>query len=112
MKTSRLTHCSLLLCSYFVTTLHAQERPLIKPGNGIAIGIEYCLLDSPQSVKNKAPIYGELGIPAAKHYAEHVEWAQMQPEKNKPIDFTRLDAFVREYQRNGFSTLDRLSQTT
>ncbi len=105
MKISRLALCSFFLSCFFVANLHAQERPLIKPGKGIAIGIEYCLLDTPQSVKNKAPVYGELGIPAAKHYAEHIQWSEMQPEKDKPINFTRLDAFIREYQRNGFSTL-------
>ena len=98
--------CLVLFLSFLPQSyLSAQQRPLIKPGKGIAIGIEYCLLDTPQSIKNKAPIYGELKIPAAKHYAEHVQWSEMQSAPDQPINFTRLDAFVREYQKNGFSTL-------
>ncbi len=80
-------------------------RPLVKPGNGIAIGIEYALINNQRAAANHAKVFGDLGVPAVKHYAGHVQWGEMQRSPDAPIDFTRLDAFVREYQANGFSVL-------
>lgn len=71
-------------------------------GGGLAIGVEYCTLDNPKQIVAMATALGELGVPAAKHFAEAVQWGQMQPRPDGPLDFTKLDAFVREYQAKGF----------
>lgn len=72
---------------------------------GLTVGIEYCLLDNPAAVIGQARAFGELGVPGAKHYAEAVQWGEMQGGPGAPIDFARLDAFVREYQACGFGAL-------
>ncbi len=40
-----------------------------------------------------------------KHYAEAVAWGEMQKAANQPINFSKLDLFVHEYQKAGFTEL-------
>lgn len=63
------------------------------------------MLDTPYMAAQHAAAFAELGLPAAKPYCEHVEWGQMQHSADAPIDFTRMDAFFREYQNAGFRDL-------
>ena len=74
-------------------------------GKGIVIGLEYAGLDSPNYVKGMATALGETNLPGMKHYAEAVQWGEMQKAANKPIDFSKLDLFIREYQNAGFTEL-------
>lgn len=69
------------------------------------IGLEYATLDNETAVANKALAYAEMGLPGFKHYVEAVDWGSMQKGPDAAIDFSRLDWFVREYQRNGFTEL-------
>lgn len=69
------------------------------------MGIEYVYIDKPYLAKAHAETFAAVGFTAVKHYAEHVEWQQMQKGPNKPIDFQRLDNYVREFQKQGFTDL-------
>ena len=69
----------------------------------ISIGVEYVLIDKADKVGPYARELAQTGITAAKHYAEHVEWNEMQKSAAAPIDFSRLDSFVREFQAAGFA---------
>jgi hypothetical protein len=80
-------------------------RPPVWPGKGLSIGIEYCLLDQPAITANHARIFGDLGVPGAKNYPEALDWDSMQKGPNAPIDFTKMDGFIREYQKNGMTNL-------
>jgi hypothetical protein len=72
------------------------------PDSGrLHVGLEYVLIDNPGRVARTARMLAPIGLTAAKHYAEHVDWGAMQKAANAPIDFTRLDAFVREFQAIG-----------
>lgn len=100
----------LIFVPSFILGIHSlwpedQERPPVYAGKGISIGIEYCMLDNAGIVRNHSKAFGELGISGAKHYAEHVDWDSMQKGPKAPIDFSKLDGFVREYQKNGFTEL-------
>lgn len=70
-----------------------------------SIGIEYVLIEDANVNSMMASTFAQLGIPAVKHYAEHVEWGQMQSGPIAPINFTRMDNYVREYQKSGFMDL-------
>lgn len=82
-----------------------EERSPVYAGKGISIGIEYCMLDNAMIINGHSKAFGELGISGAKHYAEHVDWDSMQKGPRAQIDFSKLDGFVREYQKNGFTEL-------
>jgi len=69
------------------------------------IGLEYATLDNEAAVTSKASAYAAMGLTGFKHYVEAVDWGSMQKGPEAAIDFTRLDWFVREYQRNGFAEL-------
>lgn len=73
--------------------------------HNILIGMEYVLIDNDQRIRTLANNLAEIGAPVAKHYPEHIEWGVMQPAPDAPIDFHRLDAFVREFQAVGFTDL-------
>jgi hypothetical protein len=68
-------------------------------------GLEYATLDNETAVANKALAYAEMGLAGFKHYVEAVDWGSMQEGPDAAIDFSKLDWFVREYQRNGFTEL-------
>ena len=92
---------SLMTFADFVTATQAGNHA----GKGIIIGLEYAGLDSPNYVKGMAAALSETRMPGMKHYAEAVQWGEMQKAANKPIDFSKLDLFVREYQKQGFTEL-------
>jgi hypothetical protein len=74
-------------------------------GSGIVVGLEYAVVDNPQIVKAMAREFGEIGMPGMKLLGEAAEWGGMQRSPNLPIDFAKLDLFVREYQNRGFTEL-------
>ncbi|MBI2840489.1 MAG: hypothetical protein HYX75_19390 [Acidobacteria bacterium] len=74
-------------------------------GTGIVVGLEYAVLDNLRLVQGMARAYAETGMTGMKHYPEAVAWGAMQTGADRPIDFTKLDWFVREYQRSGFTEL-------
>ena len=47
----------------------------------------------------------QLGVPVAKPYPDAIAWGKMQPAKDSPIDFAKLDRVVRECQQAGFKEL-------
>lgn len=71
----------------------------------ISIGVEYVLIDNAGKIGPYARELAQTGITAAKHYAEHIEWNEMQKSASAPIDFSRVDGFVREFQVAGFRDL-------
>jgi hypothetical protein len=79
--------------------------PLGAQGTPIRIGMEYVLIDNGARVRQVAREMAATGATGAKHYAEHAEWDAMQKSATGPIDFSRLDAFVREFQSAGFRDL-------
>lgn len=83
--------------------LLALAVPVPAPA-GIIVGVEYILLDD-NRVDQRARTFAATGATAAKHYAEHVQWGEMQRGPTAPIDFRRLDAFVGAFQREGFAEL-------
>ncbi len=94
-----------LLLSVFTTATLAGIPAETGPTNGIIVGMEYILLDNDRVVSEQARMLAPIGAPAAKHYAEHLEWGQMQKSAGAPIDFRRADSFVREFQNAGFTDL-------
>lgn len=67
----------------------------------IRVGAEYVLVDKPSRTASYARELAPIGLTAIKHYAEHVEWGAMQSGPSAPVDFRRLDAYVREFQGAG-----------
>src|SRR3990172_8211113 len=74
-------------------------------GKGIVVGLEYAVLDHPRLVQGMAAAFAETGLTGMKHLPEAVTWGAMQKGPQRPIDFTKLDLFVREYQKAGFTEL-------
>jgi len=62
------------------------------------LGIEYGFLGG-------GATFGAMGVPLVKPYAELHEWGAMQKSKDSPIDFSKLDRFIKEYQDAGFSEI-------
>lgn len=58
-------------------------------------------MDKPSRTASYARELAPIGLTAIKHYAEHVEWGAMQSGPSAPVDFRRLDAYVREFQGAG-----------
>ncbi len=79
--------------------------PQRSAGERTAIGLEYVYIDQHDAVPIQAQALAETGLTAVKHYPEHVQWGEMQKGPNDAIDFTRLDDYVREYQKAGFGDL-------
>lgn len=74
-------------------------------GTGIVVGLEYALLDSLRQVTGMADALRETGVPGMKHHVEAVNWGSMQKDPGAPVDFSKVDLFVREYQARGFTEL-------
>ncbi len=85
--------------------LNPTTIPQTEPGGPISIGMEYVLIDNETRAKRQAGILAEIGATAVKPLGEHIEWGMMQTGPDAPIDFQRLDTFVREYQAVGFTDL-------
>ena len=81
------------------------EAPLRFAGNGITISMEYAPVDHPAIYRNMAAAFAEIGIPGMKPFPAAVSWGAMQTKPDSPINFTRLDRFVRNYQDHGFTGL-------
>lgn len=95
-----------LLASGPVNAIDSNSAlPGRRAGNGIVVGLEYAVLDNLRLVQGMARSFAETGMTGMKHYPEAVAWGAMQAGPDKPIDFTKLDWFVREYQRHGFTEL-------
>ncbi|MEM7400456.1 MAG: hypothetical protein AAF304_00740 [Pseudomonadota bacterium] len=95
----------LTLIIYASVNITYAKTPGRFAGKGITIGLEYAGLDSPAYVKGMADALSNTRMPGMKHYAEAIAWGEMQKGPNKPIDFSKLDLFVREYQKVGFTEL-------
>ena len=72
-------------------------------GSPILIGTEYILTDNPSRTGALAELLAPIGLPMAKPLPEPFSWGKMQTSPDAPIDFGRLDVFVREFQEAGFS---------
>lgn len=84
-------------------TSTAAAAPAPRESHGpIVVGVEYILLDNPRIIERQAELLGEVGFRASKPIAEAFDWGTMQPGPNEPIDFTKLDTYVREFQAAGF----------
>lgn len=64
----------------------------------LIIGVEY-------AVPGLAKTYAQLGISGVKYYPDSFGWGKMQSGPNAEIDFSVMDAYVREYQSAGFRDL-------
>ncbi len=64
----------------------------------IQIGIQY-------AYPGGGKTFSQLSIPVAKFYPDSVNWGDMQLGPGLPIDFSKMDRFVLEYQAAGFSDL-------
>lgn len=64
----------------------------------ILIGVEYAM-------PGMGKAFAGMGVPAVKPLAEPIAWGKMQSRRDAPIDFKRLDDFVREFQDAGFTEL-------
>ena len=71
----------------------------------ILVGMEYAPLDNLNHLKKQAKAFGEIGAPAVKLLPEGIRWELMQKSPKAKINFKKLDAFVKEYQANGFTDL-------
>ena len=76
-----------------------------KSNSPILIGMEYALIKNKNKIRNLAKSFADIGAPAVKHYAEHIEWGEMQKRPNARINFSRLDNFIREFQAKAFTDL-------
>jgi hypothetical protein len=88
--------CAFLYVGFVVSvpcSLHAQP-----PSREIQIGVEYAM-------PGMGKAFSEMGVPAVKPLAEPIAWGKMQPKRDAPIDFKRLDDLVREYHDAGFTEI-------
>ena len=86
-------------------TVAAQQLPPRLPGTNMVIGLEYAVLDNLRLVTSMATALSATGLTGMKHYVESVQWGEMQKSATAPVDFTKLDWFVKEYQTKGFTEL-------
>ncbi len=90
-----------------VASLSAQD--VVREGrfakDNIVIGLEYQTLDNERLVVNTSKVLAETGMTGMKHFVEAVQWGNMQKRPKARIDFKKLDWFVKEYQKNGFTEL-------
>ncbi len=82
-----------------------QALPGRFAGDNIVVGLEYALTDNERATAAKAKVFAETGLTGMKNLGESVAWGAMQKGPNAPIVFDKVDWFVREYQRNGFTDL-------
>jgi hypothetical protein len=82
-----------------------EAAPAPDRGLPILVGVEYALIDSPARAERVARLVAPLGASAAKPPCSQVEWGRMQRAPEAPIDFRRLDGFVRGFQAAGFREL-------
>src|ERR1041385_8796766 len=101
----------LAALSIVIATAHPQTPGAPVSGgtttrlDPIIIGVEYVLIDRAPRVGQLARMLAPTAIRGSKHYAEHAEWGEMQPSRTSPIDFHRLDGFVREMEAQGATEL-------
>ena len=84
--------------------VHANQ-PGRSAGDGIIVGMEYAPVDNPAITQHLASAFSKTGLPGMKLYPDAVAWGEMQSGPDQPLDFTKLDRFVREYQSQGFTSL-------
>jgi len=68
----------------------------------ILIGTEYILIDNASRIATLAELLAPIGLQMAKPLPENFAWGNMQTAPDAPIDFGRLDVFVKEFQDAGF----------
>jgi hypothetical protein len=102
---SLLARAAWLAACVASTTLRAQTLPGRLSGAGIVVGLEYSLLDNERLSNSLADAFAVTGLTGMKHYVESVQWGAMQKNATAPIDFSKLDWFVRGYQSRGFTEL-------
>ena len=86
-------------------TAEPASDPTLMPRSvpPILIGTEYILLDNPSRIGALAELLAPVGLQMAKPLPEPFAWGKMQTSPDAPIDFDRLDVFVKEFQEAGFS---------
>lgn len=52
-----------------------------------------------------AKTFVTIGVPAVKYLPDEISWGKIQPTENSPLDFSRMDRYVKEYQNAGFKEL-------
>lgn len=87
------------------TSASAEELPPRRADGGLAVGMEYALLDNDPLARGMAEAFAETGMPAMKLMPEATSWGNMQRRPGGPIDFRKLDRGVRAYQNAGFTEL-------
>jgi hypothetical protein len=80
----------------------ASAQPAKRP---IFIGVEYAYPGGGET-------FARLGVPAVKLYPDSITWGDMQPIAGGPIDFSKMDRFVSEYQKAGFTDLVLVLKST
>jgi len=94
-----------LLLGLLLASPALAQTPGRFAGDGIVIGLEYALADTERATVAKAKVFAETGMPGMKNIGEAVAWGAMQAGPTAPINYDKVDWFVREYQRNGFTDL-------
>ena len=89
--------CWLVLNSLCLNAAVAQSpsRKDKSKATELQIGIEYAM-------PGPAKKFAEMGVPVVKFYPDEIPWGKMQKSAAAPIDFSKLDRLVREYQDAGF----------
>ena len=106
MRSTAIAAAPLALCLGLAAPAVARdELPGRFAGGNIVVGLEYALTDTERATATKAKVFAETGLTGMKNLGETVAWGAMQTGPNAPIVFDRVDWFVREYQRNGFTDL-------
>jgi hypothetical protein len=67
-------------------------------GQPLVIGVEYAF-------SGMADAFAKAGIRGVKCFPDVYEWGDMQKKAGGPIDFSRTDRYVKEYQEKGFNSL-------
>ena len=79
--------------------------PTVARASPILVGTEYVLIDNRARAAALAETLAPIGLTVAKPLPEHIEWGNMQPSPEAPIDFAALDSFVHAFQAAGFTEL-------
>ncbi|MDX1574970.1 MAG: hypothetical protein R3285_02175, partial [Kiloniellales bacterium] len=82
-----------------------QRLPGRFAGDGIAVGLEYAVVDNAGLAAGMARHYAGTGLTGMKLLGEASAWGRMQEAPGTPIDFADLDLFVQSYQDHGFTAL-------
>jgi len=69
-----------------VVLWHLRTAPLTGgfADGGIAVGLEYALLNNQKLVSGMSESFAETGLTSMKHFAEAVEWGAMQKGPDRP----------------------------